>query len=148
MSAVNDRTTSESQLRKLIEDQVASVRAKDVDRAIANYAPDVVSFDVVNTLQKKGSEACRKRAEEWFSSFQGTIGYEVQDLKITCSDDLAFCHSLNRVKATKTDGGLLEMWWRATVCYRKIDGKWLVFHEHNSVPFDAGSGKAQLDLKP
>ena len=40
------------------------------------------------------------------------------------------------------------MWVRATVCYRKIDGTWMVTHEHNSVPFDVESGKASLDLKP
>jgi hypothetical protein len=36
----------------------------------------------------------------------------------------------------------------ATVCCRKIDGKWLIKHEHNSVPFDGKSGRALLDLKP
>jgi ketosteroid isomerase-like protein len=40
------------------------------------------------------------------------------------------------------------MWWRTTVCFRKLDGKWMVTHEHNSVPFDVESGKASLDLKP
>jgi ketosteroid isomerase-like protein len=40
------------------------------------------------------------------------------------------------------------MWWRTTVCFRKIDEKWMVTHEHNSVPFDVGSGKASLDFKP
>ena len=49
---------------------------------------------------------------------------------------MAFSHSLNRVSATTTDGEKLDMWWRATVCYRKIDGKWMVTHEHASVPFD------------
>jgi hypothetical protein len=33
------------------------------------------------------------------------------------------------------------MYWRATVCYRKIDGKCMVTHEYNSVPFDSGSGE-------
>lgn len=36
----------------------------------------------------------------------------------------------------------------ATVCFHKIDEKWMVTHEHNSVPFDAKSGKASLDFKP
>jgi hypothetical protein len=40
------------------------------------------------------------------------------------------------------------MWWRATVCYRKIDGKWMITHEHASVPFNVESGKASLDLTP
>jgi ketosteroid isomerase-like protein len=36
----------------------------------------------------------------------------------------------------------------ATVCFHKIDAKWMVTHEHNSVPFDVESGKASLDFKP
>jgi hypothetical protein len=39
------------------------------------------------------------------------------------------------------------MWARATVCYREIDGKWMITHEHESVPFDVNSGKASLDLE-
>lgn len=85
---------------------------------------------------------------KWFSSFQGPIGYEMRDLSITTGDGVAFCHSLNRVSATRTDGKKLDMWWRATVCYCKIDGKWMITYEHSSVPFDVESGKASLDLKP
>jgi ketosteroid isomerase-like protein len=40
------------------------------------------------------------------------------------------------------------MCWRATVCYRKIYGSWMVTHEHNSVPFDPQTGKASLNLEP
>jgi ketosteroid isomerase-like protein len=93
-------------------------------------------------------EALRKRLEDWFSSFQGPIGHEICELNITAGDDVAFSHGLNRIIGTKTDGKKIEMYWRATGCYRKIDGKWMVTHEHNSVPFDPESGKASLDLKP
>jgi ketosteroid isomerase-like protein len=40
------------------------------------------------------------------------------------------------------------MWWRATVCCRKVDGPWMVVHEHASAPFDAETGRASLDLEP
>lgn len=40
------------------------------------------------------------------------------------------------------------MWWRMTIGYRKIDGTWMVIHEHNSVPFDTETGQASLGLKP
>ena len=139
---------NETQIRALIDDRAKAVRAKDINGAISHYAPDILSFDVVNPLQHIGSDASRKRAEEWFSSFQGPIGYEIRDLSITAGDDVAFSHGLSHVSATKTDGGQLDMWWRTTVCFRKIDGKWMVTHEHNSVPFDVESGKASLDLKP
>jgi ketosteroid isomerase-like protein len=46
------------------------------------------------------------------------------------------------------DGKRLEMWWRSTVCYQRIEGRWMVTHEHNSVPFDPQTGKASLDLRP
>ncbi|MFY9558388.1 MAG: nuclear transport factor 2 family protein [Blastocatellia bacterium] len=148
MTFANRKAIDEAEIRELIEDRAKAVRAKDIDGSVFNYAPDIVSFDVVNDLQKIGLDACRNRAEKWFSSFNGPIGYEIRDLSITAGEDVAFSHSLNRVKGTKTDGGDLEMWWRATVCYRKLGGKWIVTHEHSSVPFDVNTGKASLDLKP
>ncbi len=117
-------------------------------RATSGIAPDILTFDVVNPLQNIGSDASRKRVEEWFASFQGPINYETRDMNITAGDDVAFSHSLCHVGATKVDGGHLDMWWRSTICFRKIDGNWLVTDEHNSVPFDPKSGKASLDLKP
>jgi len=87
-------------------------------------------------------------SEEWFSSFEGPIGYEIRDLNITADNDVAFSHGLSHVSATTAGGGKLDMWWRMTICFRKIDGKWMVTHEHNSVPFDTETGKASLDLKP
>jgi uncharacterized protein (TIGR02246 family) len=138
----------EDAIRQLMDDSANAVRSKDVEALMSNFAPDVLSFDVVNPLQYRGTDAARARAEEWFGSFEGPIGYEVRDLAITTGADVAFCHSLNQVSATKKDGGKLEMWWRATVCLRKIEGNWKVTHQHNSVPFDPESGKASIDLKP
>jgi uncharacterized protein (TIGR02246 family) len=146
--ATENKALDEVQIRALIEEKIKAVRAKDIDGAMSSYAPDVLSFDVVNALQYFGSDAIRKRLEEWFSSFQGSIGFEIRDLSITSGDAVAFSHSLNHVSATTTGGGKLDMWWRETACYRKIDGKWLITHQHSSVPFDVESGKASLDLKP
>lgn len=142
------KTSDEAQIRKLIDDREKAVRARDVDGSIANIATDIVWFDVVNPLQHLGSDALKKRANEWFASFDGAIGYQTLELSITAGDEVAFSHGLNHVNATKIGGGQLDMWWRTTVCYRKIDEKWTVTHEHNSVPFDVESGKASLDLKP
>jgi uncharacterized protein (TIGR02246 family) len=146
--ATENKALDEVQIRALIEEKIKAVRAKDIDGATSSYAPDVLSFDVVNALQYVGSDAIRERLEEWFSSFQGSIGFEIRDLSITSGDRVAFSHNLNHVSATTTCGGKLDMWWRETACYRKIDGKWLITHQHSSVPFDVESGKASLDLKP
>jgi PhnB protein len=47
------------------------------------------------------------------------------------------------------DGEQTNVWVRATVGLRKIDGKWLIVHAHESVPFyKDGSYRAAVDLKP
>jgi len=141
-------TPQAAEIRALIDNRIAAVRTRDVSVSMPNVAPDILSFDVVNPLQYVGADAQRKRAEQWLASFQGPIGYEIQDLRITASDDVAFSHGLSHVSATKADGGTLDMWWRTTICFRKIGGKWTITHEHNSVPFDVETGKASLGLKP
>jgi ketosteroid isomerase-like protein len=148
MPTEKSRASNEAEIRELIENRIKAVRAKDVDAVMLNYAPGVLSFDVVNPLIYVASDAVRKRLVEWFSSFREPIGHEIRDLSVNVGDDVAFSYGLNRVNATKIDGEKLDMWWRATVCYRKIDGKWMITHEHASVPFDVKTGKASLDLKP
>lgn len=148
MTTENNKAIDEAQICALIEERVKAVRAKDINGVMSNHAPDILAFDVVNPLQYIGSDTVRERAEEWFSLYQGPIGYETCDLSITTGDDVAFCHYLYRVSGTRTDGGQVDMWVRATVCYCKINGIWMITHEHNSVPFNVETFKASLDLKP
>jgi ketosteroid isomerase-like protein len=115
---------------------------------LANYAADVLLFDVIGPLRSMGSDAARKRLTEWFASFRGPIGYELRDLAVTAGAEVAYAHGLNRVSATTLGGQKLDMWWRATICYHRTDGAWLITHAHASVPFDAASGRASLDLAP
>ena len=77
------------------------------------------------------------------SAFAETGG-SVQD----DGNDVAFAHRINHVIGTLTDGKNLDMYWRATLCLRKIDGEWLVVHTHTPVPFDMQTGEAQIDLTP
>jgi ketosteroid isomerase-like protein len=148
MTAAINNAIEGHKIHELITNRVRAVCAKDIDAAVAACAPDVLLFDVINPLQYCGHGTARKRAAEWFASFKGPLGYELRDLTIDAGDDTAFSRSLNRVTATKLDGTNLDMWWRSTVCYRKIEDRWVVTHEHNSVPFDATNGQAALTLKP
>lgn len=148
MTTANDHSGDEAQIRKLIDAWTDALRKKDVDALMADRAEDILSFDVVDPLQYDGAAASRQRAEEWFASFRGPIGLEVRNLEIAASGDVAFSHSLHRVSGTTADGGTIDMWLRSTVCYRKVDGRWLVTHQHSSVPFDPATGEASLGLQP
>src|SRR5262245_61728556 len=61
---------------------------------------------------------------------------------------LAFVHSLNHVSGTLPSGHTSDLWLRWTACFRRIDGVWLVVHNHASVPADLEHGQAVLNLRP
>jgi ketosteroid isomerase-like protein len=138
----------EDQIQKLLDDRTLAIRSKNVCDSTANLAPNVLSFDVINPLQYVGSDSSRKRAEEWFSNFDGPIDYEIRNLSISAGDEVAFAHGLSHVNGATINGGQLDMYFRTTFCFRKIGDHWLITHEHNSVPFNTQNGKASLDLKP
>lgn len=148
MTTGDRNASTEREIRQLIDNGAEAIRAKHVDGSLSNYAPDVLSFDVVNPLQASGLDALRKRLEEWLASFQGPIDYELRDVTLTAGDDVAFSHSLNRVNATRLDGTSIDTWWRPTVGYRKTGGTWTIAHVHNSVPMDIETGRASVDLQP
>ncbi|WP_405836943.1 nuclear transport factor 2 family protein [Streptomyces platensis] len=145
-----DRTTDEAQIRELLADRAAATKERDARRFLATSAPDLVDFGLAPPLQYKGPEARDQRAvEAWYATWAGPIEVTVTQLELTVGDDVAFGHSINRMRGTKTDGFEVELWSRATVGLRKIDGTWKITHTHDSVPFLMdGSGLAALDLKP
>jgi ketosteroid isomerase-like protein len=85
-------------------------------------------------LQRIGAEALRARAAEWLGWYDGPVGYDIRDLRVTAGDDTAFASYLYRVTGTMTNGSAVDMW--------------AIAHEHTSVPFDAESGQTALDLAP
>ncbi|HEY7559930.1 MAG TPA: nuclear transport factor 2 family protein [Candidatus Binatia bacterium] len=149
MAVKNKQATDQAQIRQLMDHCAEAVRSKDVDGVISHYATDIVAFDLAPPLQYRGADECRKNLEAWFPTFRGPIGYELRGLNIAASEDIAFCHSFNRITGTRTDGEKTDVWLRATVCCRKTDGKWKIVHEHQSGPFYMdGSYRAAVDLKP
>ncbi|MBP6600788.1 MAG: nuclear transport factor 2 family protein, partial [Verrucomicrobiales bacterium] len=63
--------------------------------------------------------------------------------------DIAYSHSFNRIAGTKQDGSEPNVWFRDTLCFRKIDDQWRIAHAHESVPFYMDEPfLAALDLKP
>jgi len=142
-----NRLNSEAPIRELVDGLVAAIRAKNIDGVMAAYAADLVAFDIVVPLEFVGAGAYKQPWQDVFERFQ-TLDYEVRDLTITAGDDVAFSHSLNRIRGTMTNGQKTDLWLRFTAGYRKLEGKWLIAHLQASVPADLATGKAALDLKP
>jgi ketosteroid isomerase-like protein len=121
-------------IRSRIESLVQALRDKDVDTLMTHYAPQNITFDLQPPLQVNGADAYRKNFERWFAIIEGPIGYDVRDLRITASDDTAFCHSVCQVTSTRTNGEKADYWVRVTSGLRKINDQWMITHEHVSMP--------------
>jgi ketosteroid isomerase-like protein len=139
---------AEAEIRALLKARSEAVKSKSVDALVAHHAPSVLAYDLIEPLQYVGLEALRSRAQQWFDGFDSAMTYEVRDLKVTADDEVAFCHGLHHVSGTAKDGKKIDMFWRATQCLRCIGGKWMIVHEHSSIPFDMQTGKVSFDLKP
>jgi ketosteroid isomerase-like protein len=140
--------TDEADIQRQIDKWAKAIRAMDIDGVMSIYAPNIVSFDVGPPLRHMGAEAKRKDWVAVLAMYQRLLGYEVRDPSIGLGDAVAFAHSLNRISGTLKNGTTNAAWVRWTACFRKIDGKWLIVHDHVSVPLDAASGKALLNLEP
>jgi ketosteroid isomerase-like protein len=144
MVMTTQHTADEAGIRQQLDKLVEAIHARDLEGVKALYSPDVVSFDVGPALQTLGVEAKSRNWVEAFTLLQGPIGYEIRGLTITVDGDLAFGHAFARLSS----GSWTAPWVRATFCLRKIDGSWLIAHDHVSVPLDVRSGKGLVDLEP
>lgn len=137
-----------AQIERLIHTWTGAFRSRDIDALMAACTPNFVSFDLAPPLSHSVADY-REGMQQWFASFASPIVCDVTQLEITSADGLAFSRSFNRLTGSKTSGEEMDLWVRATICYRRIGGEWKVAHEHVSVPFYMdGSDRAAVDLHP
>lgn len=142
------REVDEAAIEQHIDKIIEGIRAKDLEALRRLYAVDVVSFDVEPPLQHVGIAAKLQNWTNVFTFFED-VSYEVRHLRLTVGEDVAFGHGFGRLSGTLKNGTATSgMWVRATFCFRKIDGIWLITHDQASVPFDISSGKGVADLEP
>jgi ketosteroid isomerase-like protein len=139
---------AEHELRDLVEERVRAVRERDSATLAARPAKDVITFDVLPPLNSRGSQATVEHLQAWFDGYDGPIDYSAHDVQASAQGDLGFCSFLYHVGGTLKTGDQVNMWVRATLCCRRIDGRWRIVHDHESVPFDLATGQALISLEP
>jgi uncharacterized protein (TIGR02246 family) len=151
-AAFNARANSadKAQIQALEQQLAAAIAAKDVDKVMQFYSPgeDLFVFDVIPPRQYVGAAAWRKDFQDFFTSVAaGPTTVEMSDLDIMTDGKLAFAHYTSHLTSTDKSGKKFEMVLRTTDGLKKIKGKWLIVHEHNSVPVDMATEKADLMSK-
>jgi uncharacterized protein (TIGR02246 family) len=134
MNMSDNRSIDETEIRDLVESWARAVRTKNLDGIMANHSPEILMFDVPPPSQSKGIEAYKKTWDVFFAWFQDSGVFDISELNVTAGDDVAFATALMRCGGTEANGDKVEIDFRLTICFRKIDGRWTVMHEHHSVP--------------
>ena len=103
--------------------------AKDLDGLMEHIAPDIVSYE------HRGTDAIRRHRRRprgvpaRARCSPGPIDFDIPDLTIHVSDNLAVTWGLDRIVA---DG--VESRSRGTRVFERRDGEWQMIHQHLSVP--------------
>ena len=148
MTSDEIRKADEAEVRSVIDAVAGAVRAGDVDALLAQCAPNLATFDLVPPLKHEGPTAIRRLWSKTLAGFQPPLEYDIHDLDLVIGADVAFSRSLNRLGGQRADGTRTSSWLCTTLGFCKMGGRWRIMHEHTSVPFDMGTGKALLDLRP
>jgi ketosteroid isomerase-like protein len=124
--------------------------SKDVDKVMSVYVPgkELFVFDVVPPREYRDWEAYKKDFEGLFSAFPGPMKNTISEQTIHVAGSLAYGHNIQSGEFTGKDGSKVKIVVRTTDIYRKMNGKWLIVEEHNSVPVDLATMKPDLLSKP
>jgi uncharacterized protein (TIGR02246 family) len=141
-------STTESEVRALVEDWSASVGRRDIERTVSLFSPDNIFYDIVPPLQTRGCEAVREDNEHWFAIWQSDFETEIRDLRILADGDLAIAHFLHRASGPLKAGGEWSYWVRITFGCKRSGGRWRIVHDHVSVPINPKTRAGMMDLVP
>ncbi len=144
-AAADDNAEIEAIQRRV----ATAIQHKDADAILANYqrSDSLVIFDLVPPRQYTGWDAWKK---DWSDALKGCASaprMDVSDLEVEANSDLAFSHNIGHFACVDPKGNRTEVTWRQTDCYRKQGGKWIIVHEHISVPVNLENGKGDLNAK-
>jgi uncharacterized protein (TIGR02246 family) len=134
MSEKPSRAEDEAAIRDVIGSWTAAVRRADIEGILQNHSPDIVMFDVPPPFQSRGIEAYRKTWDAFLFWSSDPVRFDVTDMNVTAGSDVAFAVATMRCAGPGADGEREELDFRLTVGLRKIDDRWIITHEHHSVP--------------
>jgi len=144
------QSADEKAVRALYQQYSDALKAKDINKIMSVYVPDesLVAFDAIPPRQYIGAKAYRKDYEGFFAVFPGPNAGRIDDLHVSVVGTLAYAHGIGTFVLTDKAGKQVTWVFRLTDVFRKLNGKWLIVHEHVSWPVDPATGKADFLSKP
>ena len=127
-------SSNEAEVRDMIEAWADAVRRKDYAGILRSHASDFVMFDVPPPFKSVGLDAYRRTWDLFFSWSSDPVPFDIQELDVVAGVDVAFAFASMRCEGPGSDGKSEALDFRLTTGLRQVDGRWMIAHEHHSVP--------------
>ena len=127
--------TDEDQVRDLVERWITAVHRAELDVVLADHADDIVMFDVPPPdAGVRGLDAYRATWPPFLEWQSGDGVFELVELDVTAGATAAFAWALLRCGPAAEVAAHPDQRLRLTLGLEKRAGRWVVTHEHHSVP--------------
>jgi ketosteroid isomerase-like protein len=128
-----DNQTDEEELRALIDRWSKAVRDQNLAGIRADHDAELLMFDVPPPFLSRGLDAYMATWEMFFKWQAKPVCFDFRDISITTGTDVAFATAIGTC-CDLSSGEPVNLEFRLTMGFRKIDGKWRIVHEHHSIP--------------
>lgn len=126
-------TSTEDDIRQLIERWAAAVHAGDLDVVLDRHDAGIVMFDVPPPEDGvRGLDAYRATWPGFFQWQRQGASFEITSLEVIAGADVAFAWALLRCGTPDELADRPERRLRLTIGLRRHDDGWTVSHEHHS----------------
>jgi uncharacterized protein (TIGR02246 family) len=131
---MTDETSADAQqIRDLIQRWARAAHDGDLAAVLADHAPDIVMFDVPRPERGvRGIDAYRETWPGFFEWQASGALFEIESIEVTAGTDVAFAFALLRCGMPAELDRDPERRLRLTVGLTKVEGRWIVTHEHHS----------------
>ncbi len=120
--------SAETEVRVVLENWAKAVSDGDRKAILAHHSENMLMFDFPATVQ--GLDAYDRTWDFFFANPCGPISFVPRDMVVVADDEVAFVSC--EIHCNGTSAG--PVYFRLTTGLRKLEGEWVIIHEHHSVP--------------
>ena len=129
-------SAAETEIRELVSKWEQAVRDEDLAGIRVNHSEDFLMFDVAPPFLSRGLDAYMETWKIFYPSQARPLTFYFEQIEVTAGEDVAFATAIGTCGYID-HGERTDLRFRLTMGLQKREGRWLIIHEHHSVPAES-----------